>query len=147
MFINKIEELPEEVMQEIRDKWKEGPEFKFEDMEEFQDGIREGGNYKERVDSCYVYCDYYMTTESYRLEATGASYRKDQCICDEEWEEGVEIINLAEAKAKEVAAAQFKIDESNRKWENLLKSLNLEQTNQGTLLDELQKYNFPTLRK
>jgi len=53
-------------------------------------------------------------------------------------EQALAAIN-AEQKAKD-----DKLQKNNDAWYNLLKGLNLEETNQGTLLDELQKYNFPS---
>jgi len=61
----------------------------------------------------------------------------------------ITIVELTEEQAnEEIQKTQrikdAKLKSNNDAWFNLLKSLNLEQTNQGTLLDKLQEYNFPT---
>ena len=148
--ISNLSELPEEVMQEIRDLWEESPDFKFEDIEGLQEGIREGGNSAKTVDYSYIYRTYTLTTANFQLIAVGASYLKDQSVCDEQWEEGVEIIDLREEIKRREEKAHFAIVESDKQWEKFVDNIDfieagteIEDVNKKKLLEALQQFQFP----
>ena len=43
-----------------------------------------------------------------------------------------------------IKAKEEKKKKNDQAWLELLTSINLQETNKGTLLDKLQEYNFPT---
>ena len=68
------------------------------DMEDIQDlvgFIQEAGSSEERVTYDYIYNDYSFDTHDgkFTFEVYGSSYRKDQCICDEEVDDLVVVID------------------------------------------------------
>jgi hypothetical protein len=145
MYIENFEDIPKDAMAVINKEWGEYCEGgEVTTMEEVLESIREGyEDYEESTSSDYITCTYYTERDGWRFEVDGNSYRKDQCVCDQEMDDGFTLINLnAQKKAKEKAknAKRAKSDED---WRTLFSSVE-ESITPEAAFELLKDYKFPT---
>jgi len=84
MYISDMNDIPANVMALIEkefSKWKEPAPTTIKEMVDF---ICEAGDFEEETDYCYIHRNYSCDIGDYIFQATGSSYRKDQCVCEEE---------------------------------------------------------------
>lgn len=118
-------------------------------LEQIIDLICEYGDYDEEVDSCYITRDYTCESEDgkFEYECSGSSYRKDQCVCDEQMDYECFLIIDNEAKkmakkAKKAPKKEKAKSESDKKWDEFFS--NFLNCGKDDMVSELKKYKFPT---
>lgn len=113
------------------------------DIEELVELLRESGNSEESVDSCYIHNTYTTKTSDgkFMFVVTGSSYRKDQCVCDQEMDQDVTVTDLVLLQVeKEVKEAEAS-DRESKTWVSFFEGKTFED-----LKSELLKYKFPKLK-
>lgn len=142
MYIEKIEDLPAEALAVLKKNFSE-EHTDFESVESICELIREAyQDYTESADSCYITCTYYRIIDGWRFEVDGNSYRKDQCICDEELEDGFTVISLEEENKKEILKKNAERAKSDENWRTLVSSIeNLSKPED--VFNMLRDYKFP----
>lgn len=115
---------------EIKDE-----DYPINSMVDLVELLRDYSNdYEEDTDSCYITTYYRSTTKDkkYTLELVGSSYRKDQCICDEEMEPSLTITDNEAHRENTILTEESK-------WSKMFKAC----TSLESLQYELVKYKFP----
>jgi hypothetical protein len=154
LHVTELEKIPQEAYDALM-RSAEEYDIIFEDIDDVQEYIREGAWSEEKIDSCYIYNNYPMEIEGYLFECVGSQYIKDQCICDEQMEEGIYITDLkakaeADKKAKEEKANKAKT-EAFKKWDSFFEEINSELGLDNETTEKLKgimsQYKFPTKLK
>lgn len=156
MVIRNLTEEQSQILLEVcAELWKTSIEevtewFKDDEVE---DTFYEGET-TETTDSCYINTDYVIANKDHQFTMYGSSYIKDQSICDEEMDDSIYYVNLAELREKKKAAKEVKAQSEKNKSDNDWKTFTkeLEEANEDLtdgqmydlLIEELQGYKFPT---
>lgn len=141
IYIERLEDVPAEALEALKKEWEMNEDF--EDFDELLEGIREGyEDYEESADSCYITKTYYLTVGDWKFEIEGSSYRKDQCICDEQLDDGFTLTSLKKLKEENKSKNKSERAKSDKQWRNLLSKF------PGTMEPEdafnlLREYKFP----
>jgi hypothetical protein len=152
--VSKIEDIPQDAFDALM-KDAEKYECTFEDIDDLQEYIKEGGDYNEEIDSSHVNNNYFMEVNGFLFECYGSQYRKDQLICDEDMDGSVYITDVvkqkeAEKKAKADKANKAKT-EAFKKWDNFFDEINsdlgLDTETTEKLKSIMSGYKFPTKLK
>jgi hypothetical protein len=111
-----------------------------EDIDDLIEYIRESGSSEESVDYDYIHNTYTSSTgdDKFTFEVHGSSYRKDQCICDEEIDGEVTVIDSEMLKLEKKAKKAGDATRNTGLWNTLFMEKDLEE-----LKAELLKYKFP----
>jgi hypothetical protein len=149
--VSKIEDIPQDAFDALM-KDAEQYECTFEDVDDLQEYIREGGDYNEEMGSSYVENTYFMEVNGFLFECYGSQYIKDQLICDEQMDSSVYITNVNEKKEVEQKEKADKANkaksESFKKWDDFFDGINADlglDTETTVKLKEIMSgYKFPT---
>jgi len=149
MYIDKIEDIPSDVMvvlkkvfaEYFQEEEGEGEEMTIEEVVEC---LRESyDDYDETTGSCYITCTYHTTIDGFRFEVDGSSYRKDQSVCDEEMGDGFSVVSLDEEKKKKEKAKNAKRAKSDENWREFFVKIDGYITPEKAF-ELLKDYKFPT---
>ncbi len=138
MNIKEISKMPKAAQQALL-TFCSVEEFDFpKNIEDLQEIIREcGDSGRDRKDSNYIYCDYSFKTGGWLFEATGSSYLKDQCICDEEMDDSVDVTNIASNKKTAVKKKTVETSKNLKKWEIFIKK-----SSKKEILEKIKHFKF-----
>jgi len=80
------------------------------------------GDREETSDYNYIYHTYQSQINGYLFEVYGSQYRKDQCICEEEFEDRVIVINIELERESKEHKTHIKKEIYALKWKELFKN-------------------------
>jgi hypothetical protein len=149
--VKKIEDIPQDAFDALM-KDAEQYECTFDDLDDLQEYIKEGGDYNEEMGSSYVENSYFMEVNGFLFECYGSQYIKDQSICDEQMDSSVYVTNVnekkeADKKAKSEKANKAKTEAFN-KWNDFFDNINgdlgLDNETTVKLKSIMSEYKFPT---
>lgn len=126
----------------LMDDWEASAEEEKEflnDISHLVDTIREGYlDSKETTDSCYIY-ETYITDErsGFKFEVYGSSYRKDQCICDQEMSDEITVIDVEAEKKAKIKEKNNKEEKNYIDWKGFIDNATPDQ-----LLEKLKTVKF-----
>lgn len=139
MYITKIKDIPKELLSLFNND--NYGITKTSTLEDIIDVIRDYyTDMNETVDDFYITKTYIMSINDWELTACSSLYLKDQSICDEEMEEGIEIISISEREKQKEQIKNKEKNTSDKEWKELLTSV-IDEKIIKLLSDE---YKFPT---
>ena len=128
--------------------WRSEKREPMTDISDIIELIQNWGDYDKEIDSCYITKTYQLYTGKFTLEVIGSSYLKDQCICDEEMEDEITVIDneilKAQAEIEKAAKKEKKKVENSKKWQDFISESQKIYVDADEILNNLMNnYKFP----